>query len=275
MRRSELPPATLEGWYMLHQLYRLDWPGLKRVSKEEVGGIGEEFAALLQTWEEIQGGGWSASFRMAGGGVDFMLLHLRPSLESLMSAERAVQMSAMGDHLWLAHDYVSVVELGLYALSAAVAARFEEAGEDPEPEAWAAALAEEAESQRGLSFVQQRLRPAQPAEMPYVCFYPMDKRRTGSENWYTVPLRERSRMMHEHGTVGRRFADRISQVISGSIGLDDWEWAVTLFGRDPLDFKAVVTEMRYDLASALYAEFGAFYVGKRMRSEEWRRRELW
>ena len=98
---------------------------------------------------------------------------------------------------------------------------------------------------------------------------PMTKRRGESENWYSLPLEERAAMMSDHGLVGRAYAGRISQIISGSIGFDDWEWGVTLFAQDALDFKNVITDMRYDEASARYAEFGPFYVGKRMRADEW------
>ena len=98
--------------------------------------------------------------------------------------------------------------------------------------------------------------------MPYVCFYPMSKRRGESQNWYTLSLDERSRLMQAHGLTGRRYAGKVQQVITGAIGLDAWEWGVTLFAKDPLDFKKLVTDMRFDEVSAKYAEFGDFYVGK-------------
>jgi chlorite dismutase len=98
--------------------------------------------------------------------------------------------------------------------------------------------------------------------MPYVCFYPMSKRRDDGQNWYALDLDERSRLMYGHGLTGRRYAGRVQQIITGAIGLDAWEWGVTLFARDPLDFKKLVTDMRFDEVSAKYAEFGEFYVGK-------------
>jgi chlorite dismutase len=97
----------------------------------------------------------------------------------------------------------------------------------------------------------------------------MSKRRATGDNWYQLPMDERSRLMGEHGLVGRRYAGKIVQVISGSVGLDDWEWGVTLFGRDPLDFKRLVTEMRFDEASARYGKFGRFFTGIRFAPEEW------
>jgi chlorite dismutase len=105
--------------------------------------------------------------------------------------------------------------------------------------------------------------------MPYVCFYPMSKRRASGQNWYALPLEERSRLMMAHGMTGRGYAGRVVQVISGAIGLDAWEWGVTLFAADPLAFKKIVTDMRFDEVSAQYAEFGEFYVGKTLSPAEW------
>jgi chlorite dismutase len=105
--------------------------------------------------------------------------------------------------------------------------------------------------------------------MRYISFYPMTKRRTGENNWYTLDVSERNRLMREHGLTGRRYAGRVFQVIAGSVGLDEWEWGVTLFARDPLEFKRIVTEMRYDEATARYGEFGPFFAGIRMSEDEW------
>ena len=105
--------------------------------------------------------------------------------------------------------------------------------------------------------------------MPYVCFYPMSKRRAVGQNWYALTLEERSRLMMAHGATGRGYAGRVSQVISGAIGLDAWEWGVTLFAGDPLSFKKIVTDMRFDEVSAEYAEFGEFHVGKRSTADAW------
>jgi chlorite dismutase len=101
----------------------------------------------------------------------------------------------------------------------------------------------------------------------YICFYPMDRRRGESVNWYREPMAERQRMMHEHGTVGRRYAGEVRQIITGSIGFDDWEWGVDLFADDPLVFKKLIYEMRFDEVSAVYALFGTFYVGVRTPAE--------
>ena len=113
-----------------------------------------------------------------------------------------------------------------------------------------------------LEMLKPRLEPQLPPEgKPAFCFYPMSKKRDNGANWFTVPFEERKALMHEHGVSGRKFAGRIVQLISGSAGLDDFEWGVTLFGQFPDDLKEVVYTMRFDRASAVFAEFGRFYVG--------------
>lgn len=109
---------------------------------------------------------------------------------------------------------------------------------------------------------QARLFPQLPPEgKPAFCFYPMSKRRTVEGNWYTLPYEERMELMMEHGRSGRTFAGRVLQVVTGSTGVDDFEWGVTLFAQRPDDLKEVVYTMRYDQASAVYAEFGSFVTG--------------
>ena len=109
---------------------------------------------------------------------------------------------------------------------------------------------------------QARLHPQLPPEgKPAWCFYPMSKRRQPEQNWFTLPYDERKELMLEHGASGRTFAGRVLQVVTGSAGLDDYEWGVTLFAQHPDDLKEVVYTMRFDRASALYAEFGPFYAG--------------
>jgi len=109
---------------------------------------------------------------------------------------------------------------------------------------------------------QARLHPELPPEgKPAWCFYPMSKQRGDVSNWFTLPYDERKELMYEHGASGRNFAGRVVQLITGSTGLDDYEWGVTLFATVPDDLKEVVYTMRFDRASALYAEFGPFYTG--------------
>lgn len=261
---SELPPASLEGWYVLHQSIELDWAGLRGADPAETRDALRSFAALAARWSTESEPGWSGVYRVAGGGIDFLILHFRDTFDRLIEAVREMRLSAWGDHVLVREEYLSVVELGLYSLTRELSGRV-----DPEDrEAWDAALADALAEERRKGYVRRRLEPRQPEHMPYVCYYPMDKRRNPGQNWYTLSLDERAELMAAHGRLGRRFAGRISQVISGSMGLDDWEWAVTLWAGDPLEFKAIISEMRYDGASAEYAEFGPFVVGKRMAVAE-------
>ena len=107
-----------------------------------------------------------------------------------------------------------------------------------------------------------RLYPVLPPEgMPAFCFYPMSRRRDVGQNWFSLPYEKREGLMHAHGETGKLYRGRVVQLVTGSAGLDDWEWGVTLFAAKPDDLKDVVYRMRYDEASALYGDFGPFYVG--------------
>jgi chlorite dismutase len=130
----------------------------------------------------------------------------------------------------------------------------------PHSEEWNREVEELLNRQRQA--MRPRLYPPIP-DQPYLCFYPMDRRRGEMKNWYTLPIEERQRQMEEHGTVGRRYSGRVQQIISGSIGYDDWEWGVDLFANNPVNFKKLIYEMRFDEVSAVYSNFGTFYLGVR------------
>jgi peroxiredoxin len=157
-----------------------------------------------------------------------------------------------------------VVELGLYESSRKTYEAAEAKGFAQHSPEWNAEIA--ASLERGATAMAPRLLPAMP-ESKYLCFYPMDRKRGEQANWYTVPFAERQRMMHEHGMIGRRYGDRVKQIISGSIGMDDWEWGVDLFAEDPVIFKKLIYEMRFDEVSAVYALFGQFFLGVRLPME--------
>ncbi len=256
---SELPPATLEGWFVLHQMVSVDWAGLRALGPDHRHAIAEEAKDLLGSLAEPEGEGWSGVFRVIGGGADLMLVHFRETLEALGEAEMTLRRSRLGSMLRLEYDYTSVTEAGLYGATAQAAGEAE-----PHSTEYDALLEEMAAAERASPHIRTRLFPKVPEGMKYISFYPMNKRREGQDNWYTLPVAERNRLMREHGLSGRRYAGKIFQVITGSVGFDDWEWGVTLFARDPLEFKRIVTEMRYDEASSRYGEFGEFFVGVRV-----------
>jgi chlorite dismutase len=207
----------------------------------------------------------SASYSILGHKADLLFLHLRDSFAALNDIELTLARTPLWDYLELATSFLSVVELGLYESSQKTYETLAAQGLEPHSEAWNAGLAETLERQRKA--MRPRLYPEIPAQ-PYVCFYPMDRRRGEFKNWYQLPLAERARQMHEHGLVGRRYGGQVKQIISGSIGFDDWEWGVDLFADDPLVFKHLIYEMRFDEVSAVYALFGSFYLGVRRTSAE-------
>jgi chlorite dismutase len=191
-----------------------------------------------------------------------MAVHFRESLDAIADAEDRMRATGIFADAELSYAFLSVTEAGLYHITADLArAAVARGGEIGDAE-YTRTLAGRVSAERESEHVKRRLYPQIPAEMPYVCFYPMSKRRDADQNWYTLQLDERSRLMYSHGLTGRRYAGRVQQIITGAIGLDAWEWGVTLFAKDPLDFKKLVTDMRFDEVSAKYAEFGDFYVGK-------------
>lgn len=262
--QGQRPPATLEGWFVLHQAFRIDWPALKATDEESAAEALAQFGRLTTESTVPSESGWSGVYRVVGSGLDLLVIHFRENLDQLIEASHAIALTDLADVLLVDHEYVSVVEMGLYALTVELTEQV-----DPsDGEAWRAAVTEGLAAEARKDWVHKRLYPVQPDDLPYVCYYPMDKRREPSQNWYTLPLEERAALMAAHGTIGRTYAGRIRQVISGSMGLADWEWAVTLWAADPLEFKHIISEMRYDEASAEYAEFGQFIVGKRMTSAD-------
>lgn len=259
---SQLPPATLEGWYALHQMFAVDWSCLRALDPSARADVAEKATALARRLAAPGDPGWTAAFQLVGSGADVMLVHFRETLEALGAAELAVRRSHAGTLLRLVYDFTSVTEAGLYSATT-------QAAEEAEPHSadFQTLIDEMAAAERGSRFIQGRLFPEIPEGMRYVSFYPMTKRRQGADNWYVLPVEERNRLMREHGLSGRRYAGRIFQVITGAVGFDEWEWGVTLFAKDPLEFKRIVTEMRYDEASARYGEFGEFFVGVLLEPE--------
>jgi hydrogen peroxide-dependent heme synthase len=262
-RMIVVPPATLEGWYALHQVFATEWTSLEALHQPDRARLVDEVGGMFGG-SSVTEGGWSAAFRLVGGGADWLFVHFRPTLDDLAEAQAAVKRSRLGRHLRLTYDYLSVTEAGLYYATSEVTREHE-----PRSPAFERELAARSEEEAGSEHIRSRLFPRLPEEMRYVSFYPMSKRRRVDQNWYTLSIEERNRLMKDHGLTGRRYGGRVFQVISGSVGLDDWEWGVTLFARDPLEFKRIVTEMRYDEASSVYGEFGQFFTGIRVSRDEW------
>jgi peroxiredoxin len=257
-------PLTLEGYSILHQMFRVRrrelraLDGAKRIAA--ISDASKLFGEMARRED-----GETALFSALGHKGDLIIVHFRRSFEELARAELAVAGLALSDYLEPTTSYLSVIEIGLYEATVALYRRLVEENIGPRSPQWKSEI--ESELTRQREKISPRLFPKIPPR-PYLCFYPMDKKREGEDNWYRVPIEERQRLMHEHGLVGRRFAGEVAQIISGSIGFDDWEWGVDLFADDPLVFKKLVYEMRFDEASASYAKFGPFYVGIRVEAAE-------
>jgi len=274
----ELPqvPLTLEGSSVLHQMFRFDWPAWKKLPAEERAAITAEFGALLTRWEAGTHPGdasahpnQSALFSQLGHKGDVMLIHFRETFEDLNRVELELAQAGIYAFLTPTTSYVSIVEMGLYESSEKFYTGLLEKGLQPGTPEWAAGIEESLSRTR--TALASRLYPAIPGAK-YNCFYPMDRKRGEQVNWYTEPIADRRHMMHEHGMVGRRYADTVRQIITGSIGMDDWEWGVDLFAEDPLTFKKLIYEMRFDKVSAVYATFGQFFLSVRVpaaHAAEW------
>jgi chlorite dismutase len=196
---------------------------------------------------------------------DLILVHFRRSFDELNQVERRLAGLRLWDYLEPTSSYLSVVELGLYESSLKTYHALAERSIAPFSPEWTAGIEEVMARQREA--MAPRLFPDMPPHK-YLCFYPMDRKRGELKNWYRLPMVERQRQMHEHGLIGRRYAGDVKQIISGSIGFDDWEWGVDLFADDPVVFKKLIYEMRFDEVSADYALFGTFYVGIRRPAAE-------
>ena len=259
-------PLTIEGSSVLHQFFRFDWKAWRPCAPGERSGIVAEATALLKELEHAESSApvHTALYSLLGHKGDLMLIHFRDSLEALNRVELALAQTRLYDFLELRHSYVSVVELGLYESTRKTYETAAEKGFEAHSPEWNTEI--ESALARARDAMASRLFPAIP-ETKYACFYPMDRKRGEHTNWYTVPFAERQRMMHLHGLIGRRYGDRVKQIISGSIGMDDWEWGVDLFAEDPVVFKKLIYEMRFDEVSALYALFGQFFVGVRLPVE--------
>ena len=186
-----------------------------------------------------------AIYNITGQKADLLLWFLRPEMKELNQIENEFNKLRIADYLIPTYSYVSVIELSNYLAG--------KSDEDPYEN----------------PHVKARLYPELP-HSEYICFYPMDKRRNETYNWYMLPIEDRKTLMYNHGMIGRKYAGKIKQFITGSVGFDDYEWGVTLFSNDVLQFKKIVYEMRFDETTARYGEFGSFYIGHILNIEDFK-----
>ncbi|ESP87323.1 heme-binding protein [Candidatus Halobonum tyrrellensis] len=239
-------PETDEGWFALHDFRTVDWDAWRDAPERARTAAVEEGVDYLERHERVDDAeaGASAVFSVLGHKADLLVVHFRPTLDALSAAERRFESTALAGFTDQPTSYVSVTEVSGY-----VSDDYFEGNED--------------EIDEGLRrYIEGKLKPDIPDD-EYVAFYPMSKRRGEEHNWYDLSFDERAELMSGHGDVGREYAGRIKQVIASSVGFDDHEWGVTLFGSDPTDIKDLVYDMRFDEATSKYGEFGSFYVGRR------------
>ncbi|HUF66289.1 MAG TPA: chlorite dismutase family protein [Gemmatimonadaceae bacterium] len=250
------PPETLEGWFSLHDSYRIRAPAGERERLLDLAARSVQGAT-----DRLRGRGWSVVVSLVGGPADLLAIHFRETTDELEEARWDLAAVA-ADGLERTWTQLGVTEAGLYHLTAELAREAAGRGGSAGDEIYTRELTARAAAEKESEHVRRRLYPPPPSDMRHVSFYPMSKRRIPGQNWYALTLDERSRLMRAHGMTGRKYAGRVLQVITGTIGLSEWEWGVTLFTRDLLDVKRLVTDMRFDEASAEYADFGEFYVGR-------------
>lgn len=246
---------------MLHQLFTVDWKAWSQMAKKDQKSLRKEASEALRKLcarrEKDEAGG---VYRILGHKGDLMFVFLRQTPEELLDCERTVAELGLSDFLEPTWSYLSVVELSLHGAAERHAAKLAKAGHQPGTPEWETATEELLEAER--TSMRARLYPELPGTK-YVCFYPMNKKRGETKNWFMLTPKERGQMMVSHGKIGRKYAKKVTQIISSSVGLDDYDWGVDLFAEDAVAFKKLIYEMRFDEVSAVYAEFGPFVLGVR------------
>jgi chlorite dismutase len=262
---TEVSLIPSEGWHCSHLYYRFDRRELGKLSQDARQEASRAIAAVLDP------AGPEATARLqtsvvSGHRADFGLMLLDPDPLKIDAVHQRLMSGPAGAVLEPTYSFVSLTEVSEYVPSVEqYGKRLVEEGEDPNGPAYQAKL--KAYENREVMMRRQRLTPELPP-WPSFCFYPMNKKRKVGENWFLLPFAERNRLMAEHGRTGMTFGGKVTQLITASTGFDDWEWGVTLWARNPEFLKEIVYKMRFDEASARYAEFGPFYVSYVMTPEE-------
>jgi len=253
------PTRTMtEGWHCLHMFYAVDQTALNRLSDSQRGAGREQLVQILDPQREGAPQRLQTSL-ISGHKADLGLMLMDADPLTIDTVIQKIRCSPLGEALQPRWSFVSVSEVSEYVPTIEqYAEKLKREGLDSSDPAYEAKV--NAYEQRLPAMNKQRLYPDFP-ELPVISFYPMNKIRHPLANWYMEPFSRRSALMAEHATTGIRFAGRVSQLITASTGFDDWEWGVTLWSRAPEHIKEIVYTMRFDRASARYAEFGPFYIG--------------
>ncbi len=227
---------TYDGWYSLHDFRTIDWEKWQAATDTDREKALHEFHTLLDNWQKTEDNkeGSHQLFSIVGQKADIMFMFLRPEMKDLNELENAFNKTAIAHYMKPAYSFVSIIEKSSYTKP--------EIDPYKNPE------------------MLKKLYPTIP-DSEYVCFYPMSKLRGETNNWFTLEKEARGKMMFDHIKTAKPFTEEIKRIITGSIGLDDYEWGVTLFCDDPLQFKKLIYDTRFDEVSAKYGIFGSFYIG--------------
>ena len=261
----EVSVEPLTGWHVTHSFYRFKRDALaalpaeareegRRAFRELLDPAGPGASRRLQSWI------------VSGHKADFAVVAMDPSPHRVDTMHQLLLAGPLGPAIEPTYSFVSLTEVSEYVPTVEqYGQRLIEEGETPDSPSYKAKV--QGYASREDAMRRARLEPELPP-WPNACFYPMNKKRKVGENWFTLPFAERSRLMAEHGRTGMSFGGRVTQLITVSVGLDDWEWGVTLWARRPDFLKEIVYTMRFDEASARYAEFGPFYTGYAATADE-------
>jgi len=255
---TKLVPS--EGWHVMHLYYSIDHSQWGELSQEEQRHAKVQLTELIQEIRAYDNT-HLLTYAVATPKADIGFMLLTPSLSDAVGFEKRLTLSLGADVLTPTYSYLSQTESSEYTTTREQYAEETLVGEKgllPDSDEYTNALDEF--DTRMEHYLKHRLYPVLPA-WPAICFYPMSKRRNGNDNWYSLDYDTRRTLMKSHATTGRKYSGRILQLITGSTGLDEYEWGVTLLAKDTIDIKKIVYEMRFDEVSARFADFGDFYIG--------------
>ena len=264
---SVTPLVPREGWHVMHLFYHVDHSQWSLLDEEDRRAAKTRLAKLVQEIRSTEDT-HLLIFAIATPKADIGFMLLTPDLQVANAFEKQLTLSLGPDVLSPAYSYLSQTESSEYTTTSEQYAEETLKGErglSPDSPEFAAGMKEFDE--RMAHYLKHRLYPVLP-DWPAICFYPMSKRRTGADNWYSLSFEERKKLMAGHARTGRTYSGRILQLITGSTGLDEYEWGVTLLAKDTIDIKSIVYEMRFDEVSARYADFGDFYIGMQLPLSE-------
>ena len=252
-------PESLEGWWILHRMFgfrRRAWDDHTEKRRSKIVRNAVDLFDHLRSGDD----GDVALAQLVGHKGDLMITHYARTYDGLAYAQTLVDKLELHEFLYAKGSYVSVLELGMYDATVKIHAELAERGLNPQSPEWIRAFDELIEQQAASPYVAPRLWAKIPRRR-YTSFYPMNRRRGEKNNWYVLPYDERAKLMTGHGKIARSYRGQVVQVISGSIGYDDFEWGIDLYADDPVVFKKLLTEMRFETASSVYGEFGPFWSG--------------